>query len=367
MTEVPNDDRKVAAATLASLPCITPTRLRRLLDDSGGPEPALARVRAGKSAGAIAGNRDDARALASVWARHTDPARVRTRLSRRRTHVWIDGDADYPIRDPIPGRPAVLFGEGDVADAFDAPRVAMVGTRSASPHGLADAREIAAHVAAAGVTVVSGLAIGIDGASHAGALDAGGRVVGVVATGLDVVYPRRHGRLFERARASGMIVSEHAYGVQPNRMRFPVRNRIIAALCDVCVVVEATIDGGATITADYANSYGRTVYALPGARRNEAAAGCNALIADGAVPLLDPGDILLALGRGRAGSNWQPPLPLPDDPDESRVLRTLAAEPASVDQLATRTELSLERLAGALRRLEQTGRVERSRGRWWSR
>jgi DNA processing protein len=150
-------------------------------------------------------------------------------------------------------------------------------------------------------------------------------------------------------------------------LRFPVRNRIIAALCDVCVVVEATIDGGAAITADYANSYGRTVYALPGARRNEAAAGCNALIADGATPLLDPGDILLGLGRGRAGSNWQPPLPLPEDPDESRVLGALAVEPASVDQLATRTGLTLERLAGALRRLEQTGRIERHRGRWWSR
>jgi DNA processing protein len=261
----------------------------------------------------------------------------------------------------------VLLGEGGDADAFDAPRVAMVGTRSASPHGLADAREIAAHVAAAGVTVVSGLAIGIDGASHQGALDASGRAVGVVATGLDVVYPRRHGQLFERVRTNGVIVTEHAYGVQPNRMRFPVRNRIIAALCDVCVVVEATAGGGAAITASFANDYGRPVYALPGARRNEAAAGCNALIADGATPLLDPGDILIGLGRGRAGSNWQPPLPLPDDPDESRVLGVLVAEPASVDQLATRTGLSLERLAGALRRLEHAGRIERNRGRWWSR
>jgi DNA processing protein len=367
VTGASSDERKLAAATLASLPCITPARLRRLLEQSRDPEEALAYVRAGRGAEVIAGNRTDAYALASVWARNADPARTRARMFRRRTHVWIDGDPDYPIRDSIPGRPAVLLGEGGDADAFDAPRVAMVGTRSASPHGLADAREIAAHVAAAGVTVVSGLAIGIDGASHQGALDASGRAVGVVATGLDVVYPRRHGQLFERVRTNGVIVTEHAYGVQPNRMRFPVRNRIIAALCDVCVVVEATAGGGAAITASFANDYGRPVYALPGARRNEAAAGCNALIADGATPLLDPGDILIGLGRGRAGSNWQPPLPLPDDPDESRVLGVLVAEPASVDQLATRTGLSLERLAGALRRLEHAGRIERNRGRWWSR
>jgi DNA processing protein len=367
MSEAGLPDRSVAAATLASLPHITPVRLQRLLDDFGGPEAGLEAVRSGRAAAAIRGERETAHAIARDWARAANPRAVRSQLERRGARVWVDGDDDYPIRDAIPRRPAVLFGEGADANAFDAPRVAMVGTRSASPHGLADAREIAAHLADAGVTVVSGLAIGIDAASHQGALAVGGRVVGVVATGLDVVYPRRHRALYANVREHGMIVSEHAYGVQPHRAQFPVRNRIIAALCDVCVVVEAKAKGGATITAEYANAYSRTVFALPGARRNLAAAGCNALIQDGAELLLDPGDILIALGDGRAGDNWQAPLPLPPDPDEARVLAALAGEPAGIDQLAGRTGVPPERLPGALRRLEQSGRIERRRGRWWPR
>jgi DNA processing protein len=367
MTQAALSDRAVAAATLASLPQITPARLRRLIADFDGPEAGLEAVWSGQAVAAIRGDRGTAHAIAREWARAANPRATRSQLERRRARVWVDGDDDYPIRDPIPRRPAVLFGEGSAAEAFDAPRVAMVGTRSASPHGLADAREIAAHLADAGVTIVSGLAIGIDGASHEGALTAGGCVVGVVATGLDVVYPRRHRALYANVREHGMIVSEQAYGVQPHPTQFPIRNRIIAALCDVCLVVEAKAKGGATITADYANAYSRTVFALPGARRNQAAAGCNALIKDGAELLLDPGDILIELGHGRAGENWQPPLPLPPDPDEARVMSALAGEPAGIDQLASRTGLAPERLAGAVRRLEQSARIERRRGRWWPR
>jgi DNA processing protein len=109
------------------------------------------------------------------------------------------------------------------------------------------------------------------------------------------------------------------------------------------------------------------VFALPGARRNDAAVGCNALIKDGAQILLDPGDILVELGEGRAGEHWQPRLPLPPEPDDTRVFQSLAGEPASVDQLAVRTRLATDRLAGALRRLEQAGHIERRRGRWWPR
>ncbi len=157
----------------------------------------------------------------------------------RRTHRWERGD-DFPIRDAdlldlmIDAKmPRVLLGEGDRTDAFDAPRVAIVGTRAATPMGIADAREIAAFCARAGITVVSGLAIGIDGAAHEGALDAGGLTVGVVATGLDVVYPRRHARLYERVRKQGLILGENDYGTQPLPWRFPIRNRIIAALANV--------------------------------------------------------------------------------------------------------------------------------------
>src|SRR5262249_61092178 len=119
----------------------------------------------------------------------------------------------------------------------------------------------------------------------------------------------------------------------PHRPQFPDRNRIIAALSHVCVVVEATIDGGAAITAGFANKYGRTVFALPGSRRNPAAAGCNALIQDGAQVLLDPGAILIALEQGEAGTFWRPPLPAPDHPDDARVLTVLEDEAVAAHQL----------------------------------
>src|SRR5262249_58450605 len=129
-----------------------------------------------------------------------------------------------------------------------------------------------------------------------GALDAGGSVWGVAATGLDVVSPRRHRILFDRVRASGLIVSELAYGTQPRQYAFPVRNRIIAGLSQVTVVVEATLRGGARITAEHAIEYGRTVLAYPGSRRNPASAGTNQLLYDGATVVLDPNDVLVALG-----------------------------------------------------------------------
>ena len=291
----------------------------------------------------------------------------------RRPHRWERG-AGFPITDAdqldamVDARmPRVLFGEGDRPDAFDAPRVAIVGTRAATPMGIADAIEIGAFCARAGITVVSGLAIGIDGAAHTGALNAGGLTIGVVATGLDVTYPRRHERLYERVREQGLIVGENDYGTQPLPWRFPIRNRIIAALADAVVVVEATTSGGARITADDAVRFGRDVYALPGSRRNPAAAGCNQLLVDGAKPLLDPADVLFALGRGgTVEGGWNGPS-MPVDPHQMEVLLAFAGDPASIDQIEARVQLSTNQLGAALRGLERAGHLERKRGMWWPR
>jgi DNA processing protein len=252
--------------------------------------------------------------------------------------------------------------------------VAVVGTRAATPHGLADARHLGAFLAAAGVTVVSGMAIGVDGEAHLGALsvpEAGGGgpagPVGVLATGLDVVYPRRHQALFDRVRRSGVLVSECAFGTLPEPGRFPVRNRIIAALADVVVVVEATLKGGSRITAERALDYGRPVLAIPGSRRNPSAAGCNALLADGAHPLLDPTDVLVALGltagarRGWSASSPRRPL----SPHATRVERALGGEAAHPDDLSARTGLPPDQVAVAIEELVAAGRVERSRGFVW--
>lgn len=336
---------ELAAGCLATLPGATPARTRDRL--AHRPDPCAA-LRA---------------ACAEVAV---DVESIAERLLRRGTRAYWVGGPRYPIGDELPDRPGVLLAEGGHHEALRAPRVAVVGTRSASPHGLADAREVGAALASAGVTVVSGLAIGIDGAAHIGALGAGGAVVGVVATGLDVVYPRRHGALFSRVREHGVLVGEQAFGVGPERFRFPVRNRIVAALADAVVVVEATLTGGARITADRALEYGRPVLAIPGSRRNPAAAGANALIADGAHPLLDPGDVLVALGLSE-GAVAARSVDEPVGPEASAVLRACGGEPATSDQLAARTALGLDAVGAALRELERARRIEHSRGYWWPR
>ncbi len=215
-----------------------PSRLRAVLDRWPNPSAALAAVKDGRACDEL---RPDAllfgphgrHELSRRWARAAQQLDLAPELARRGTTVLLDGGDDYPISDEVPDRPAVLLLEGSAPDVLGRPRVAIVGTRSATVHGLADAQELGAFLARCGVTVVSGMAIGIDGAAHAGALDAGGGVVGVVATGLDIVYPRRHVVLFERVRAAGVLLSETGFGIGANRFRFPVRNRIIAALADI--------------------------------------------------------------------------------------------------------------------------------------
>jgi DNA processing protein len=305
------------------------------------------------------------------------------RAVRRGTVVLARGDDRFPIPDGIPHAPSVLLMEGDRPEVLRAPRVAVVGTRAASVHGLADAWELGAFLGAAGVSVVSGLAIGVDGAAHHGALQAAAAAghrrgepiagpIGVVATGLDVVYPRRHRALFERVRRYGVLLGEQPFGVRPERGRFPVRNRIIAALADVVVVVEATLKGGSRITADRALDYGRPVLAIPGSRRNPAAAGCNALLADGAQPLLDPTDVLVALGLTPGGRRlWSTAPTRADGPmpsaNAAAVLKALAGEAAHPDELASRAGLDPGQVALAVEELVALGRATRDRGFVWAR
>jgi DNA processing protein len=178
--------------------------------------------------------------------------------------------------------------------------------------------------------------------------------------------------LFERVRQYGVLVGEQPFGVQPARGRFPIRNRIIAALADVVVVVEATLKGGSRITAERALDYGRPVLAVPGSRRNPAAAGCNALLADGAQPLLDPTDILIALGltpgARRLWGSVPGGAPTPRRPAgaaAASVLKALGGEAAHPDQLASRTGLDPGQVALAVEELVALGRATRDRGFVW--
>ncbi|MFM7616506.1 MAG: DNA-processing protein DprA [Actinomycetes bacterium] len=367
--------RDAAVAALIALPHMTPSRLHRVFDRWPDPARAVGALAVGGAAAILdAEARLDPERRAAITAawRAVDPARAAGVIDRHGTRVLTRLDPDWPIDEAAPDLPAALLVEGERADALDRPRVAIVGTRAATPAGLTDARDLARSLAECGITVVSGLAIGIDGAAHAGSLDADGPTVGVVATGLDVVYPRRHVALTTAVRQRGLVVTEHPHGTGPRPERFPVRNRIIAALADVVVVVEAAERGGALSTAAAALRLGRPVLAQPGSRRNPVAAGTNALLADGAHPLLDPADVILALGMtagARRGPPTRPasptPAPGPLPADARRVLRALGGEPATADELAARTGLGAAEVARAVRDLVAAGRLARHRGLLW--
>jgi len=368
-TDAP-DDRAVAAMALVALDHMTPARLRALLAVWPDPRDVVRAISTERAVDALAepdGPRRlrDPRGLVRGWSTRVDLKRAAHVARVRGTIVLVAGDDDYPIDVGIADHPAVLLAEGARPEALARPRVGVVGTRAATPHGLADARELGAVLARAGITVVSGLAIGIDGAAHEGALDAGGLAVGVVATGLDVVYPRRHGNLFGRVRDDGLLVSESRYGTGPHPARFPVRNRIIAALVDVLVVVEATATGGARITADQAVDYGREVGAYPASRRNPSARGTNELIRSGAHVVLDPEDVLGILGL-TPGERRAPAAGFGGSTAEERsVMAALGGEPAAVDDLTSRTGLEPGPIAVAVAGLVRSGQLRRAHGLLW--
>jgi DNA processing protein len=216
------------------------------------------------------------------------------------------------------------------------------------------------------VAIVSGLALGIDGAAHRGVLDAGGRPVGVVGCGLDVVYPTRHRDLWERVRDAGLLLSEAPLGVRPAAWRFPARNRIIAALAHLVVVVESHAAGGSMHTVREADDRSIQVMAVPGSVRSPAAAGTNRLLAEGSAPVRDATDILVALGLSAASRAATPDMREPPDAAGRSVLAAFDWEPATLEHLAMRTGLPLPDLALALESLLAKGWVE-SAGGWYER
>lgn len=273
---------------------------------------------------------------------------------------WLGrSDARFPgtlgsIHDPPPG--LFLRGAGEV-EILVGPTVGIVGARACSGYGSHVARSLARELAAAGVVVVSGLARGVDGEAHRGALDGGGVTVGVLGCGVDRDYPAAHRDLARRMCERGLVVSEYAPGVEPAPWRFPARNRIIAGLAHAVVVVEARERSGALITADLALEEGREVFAVPGEITSALSHGTNALLKLGASPLTTAADVLDALGIERSGG-LDPEL----SPDEEVVLDALRSSGAGVDELVRRTGFEPARLAAALTGLELAGLVTEGDG-----
>jgi DNA processing protein len=248
------------------------------------------------------------------------------------------------------------------------PEVAIVGTRNPSPYGNEVAYSLGRGLGAAGVPVVSGLALGIDATAHRGCLAGKGLPVAVLACGPDVVYPRRHRRLHERVRESGLVISELPPGTQPFRWSFPARNRIMAGLARMTVVVEAADPSGSLITTDFARDLGRSVAAVPGRVTSRVARGTNGLLRDGAVPITGAEDVLDELfgAGGRHVPSPETAYPEPDDPRLARVLEA-AERLGSVGAIAAAANLGSAETRAALGRLEAEGYLVRRDLAGWER
>jgi DNA processing protein len=268
-------------------------------------------------------------------------------------------EPDFPqalreLHDPPPG----LFLRGSAEpQLLSEPAVAIVGARSCSSYGAQVARMLGRELAGAGLVVVSGMARGVDGEAHRGALEAGGATVAVLGCGVDRDYPAAHAHLARGICGTGLVVSEYAPGVEPAPWRFPARNRVIAGLALATVIVEARERSGALITADFALEEGREVFAVPGEITSTLSAGTNALLRVGATPLTSPADVLEALGfEARA------PAQLDLGDEASGVLAALSREPAGADELGRVTGLDAAVLARALAELELAGAVAEADG-----
>ena len=358
---------------LVLTPGIGNSTARRLLAAFGLPEAVF-----GQSATALG----QLLTGSQIKSLHTEPPHLAAQLAV--AWHWLNGDdgpgqrrilslgdADYPpdllhIEDP----PTMLYLTGVSSVSWPA-AIAVVGSRNPTPQGLANARQFARSFAQAGFSVVSGLALGVDGASHEGALEgaASDRIatVAVVGTGLARVYPRQHLALAHRIEEAGMIVSEYPIGTPPLGENFPRRNRIIAALSRGTVVVEAALQSGSLITARQAAEQGKDVYAIPGSIHSPQSRGCHALLKQGAKLVETAQDVLEDMRLPQGPQPLREPAAIAGNNDsdrtpEDRLLTALGFDPVSLDALVARTGVAPAWLQGQLLELELQGKIARLPG-----
>ena len=271
-------------------------------------------------------------------------------------------DETYPQRlKEIEQPPPVLYIRGDYLpdDLF---AVAIVGTRRVTPYGRQITEELAAFLPANGITVISGLARGVDAIAHQTTLKAGGRTIGVLGSGVDKIYPPEHRGLAEKMLESGAIISDYAPGTPPEASNFPPRNRIISGLSLAVVVIEAGETSGALITAEFAAEQGREVFAVPGSILAPQSKGTNKLIQNGALPLLSVHDLMQALDLSHVGEKKEARKIIPADATEARLMNVLGEEPLHVDEIRNQTELPIEKVSATLALMELKGMVRQVGG-----
>ncbi len=362
-------DELAAWLRLVETPGVGRASARKLLAAFGSPDAVLGASQAARravvgpdAAAALNTSPDDFGHKLDATRRWLDAAAAELR------QVVAIGDPSYPAllletADP----PLVLWVRGRI-ELLAAPSVAIVGSRNPTPQGLETARAFAAHLSKTGWTVCSGLALGIDGAAHDGALEGPGSTVAVVGTGLDQDYPARHRKLAARIAQDGAIVSEFAIGTPPLPSHFPVRNRIIAGLSRGTLVVEAAVQSGSLITARMALEAGRDVFAVPGSIHSPQSRGCHALIKQGAKLVDQVSDLVDELAGSAPGDpvadeHAEPAAAAAADP----VLDAMGWDVIDLDQLVARTGRGAAELSARLLDLELAGRVTRMPGPSWQR
>lgn len=288
--------------------------------------------------------------------------RVCERFEAQGIQVLTWDDEEYPRRlKAIDQPPPVLFVRGGLLPE-DEWAVAVVGTRRITAYGRQVAEEVARALARQGVTVVSGLARGVDAVAHHVSLECGGRTLAVLGNGVDCIYPPEHRQLGERIMANGALISDYSPGTPPDGPNFPPRNRIISGLSQAVVVVEAGERSGALITAKFAADQGRDVYAVPGTITAPQSRGTNWLIQQGARPLLHAHEILEALNLTLVNEHRAARKAVPADPTEAKILSLLDAEPRHVDELRNQSGLPIEQVSAALALMELKGMVRQVGG-----
>lgn len=365
-------DDLLAWAALVRAPGLDPAIVSAALDGLGSPAALIGASDAERSRAAIPAA---AREFLSSRASAPLPAE-RAWLESARHHLVPFTDPRYPqLLFSLPDCPIALYVSGNV-DALKDPQLAIVGSRCPTPQGRETAGAFAEYLGERGLGITSGLAEGIDACAHHGALQAQGVTVGVLGTGLDVVYPRCNRRLCEDIEQQGALVSEFPLGTPPRRGNFPRRNRIIAALSLGTLVVEAARRSGSLITARLANDYGREVFAIPGSIHNPLSRGCHELIKAGAKLVESADDILRELNfsaffandlRAPPGSSPQFVATSGMDKDHKILLDALGFDPVDLDTLVVRTGFKPEAVSSMMLILELEGHVQAAPGGRYSR
>jgi DNA processing protein len=344
-----NDSGDLAAwIDLSLVPGLGSSRFRSLLSAFGLPTQVLKATRSQLSrvvpeslaAGILEKNRGPEIEKAIRWAEGPGHA------------VLTLADGAYPRQLlEIPDPPALLYVSGN-AQLLASQALALVGSRNATPQGLENAHAFARTFSEAGLTIVSGLAIGVDSAAHRGGLQGRGSTIAVLGTGIDVTYPRRNGALATEISSRGALVSEFPLGTEPHAGNFPRRNRLISGLARGCLVVEAALDSGSLITARFAADQGREVFAIPGSIHSPLSKGCHALIKQGAKLVESAQDVLEELGvSGRAAAS------APETVPGHALLEKMGFDPCDIDELIGRSGLPVEVVTAALLELELEGRI----------